>query len=621
MIPFWLQRRTPSALVALLTALLVATPQASASADGASLYQQYCQACHESGVGEAPSVAALRLFPQARLLEVMTTGVMQPQASALSASQRQSIAQYLGQPDGEAEGSVSGQCTPAQREGLSLHGKTLWQGWGADERNTRHIAAGGSDITPENVASLELKWAFGIPGGSRARSQPAVAGDYVFFGTQDGTVFALSLHSGCELWRHTVAAEVRHAISIVADAQSDGISLLFGDFKGTVYSLDATTGALRWTQSVSEHPATTLTGSPKVYDGTAYVPLSSLEVVYSRDREYDCCTFSGGIAALDVESGAIKWRTDLLPPAKRVGRNRADTADVYAPSGAPVWNSPTIDARRGLLYFGTGESYTAPASPLSDAIVALRMSDGEVAWVQQLTADDAWNASCGWEDEANCPEPMGPDFDFGAPPILLPLPDGSEVLVAGQKSGMVYGLDPARKGALLWQQRVGQGGFNGGIHWGMTTDGDWLYVPVSDSPSNNIGVMGPPQPGMVALDPATGDLRWRRDEPLKPCESFDYRCYPSLSAAASSTAGLVFAGGLDGVMHAYGAENGAERWRFDTLRTFDTVNGVHGFGGSIDSDGAVLLGPYLLINSGYDKFGEIPGNVLLVFGPAEGQVQ
>ena len=51
--------------------------------------------------------------------------------------------------------------------------------------------------------------------------------------------------------------------------------------------------------------------------------------------------------------------------------------------------------------------------------------------------------------------------------MLVRAPNGRDVLVAGQKSGIVYAFDPAKRGKLLWQTRVGKGGLNGGVQWGM----------------------------------------------------------------------------------------------------------------------------------------------------------
>ena len=72
------------------------------------------------------------------------------------------------------------------------------------------------------------------------------------------------------------------------------------------------------------------------------------------------------------------------------------------------------------------------------------------------------------------------------------------------------------------------------------------------------------------------------------------------------------------VLRAYSAKDGRILWTVDTRRDWPTVNGVKGYGGAIDSAGPVVADGRLIVNSGYDKFGQIPGNVLLVFGPKSG---
>ena len=89
------------------------------------------------------------------------------------------------------------------------------------------------------------------------------------------------------------------------------------------------------------------------------------------------------------------------------------------PSGAPVWGAPTLDEKRDLVFFGTGQNYSHPTTDTSDAVFALDATTGERRWVRQFTAGDAYNLSCDIVPGLpNCPDPPGPDLDFGAPPIL-----------------------------------------------------------------------------------------------------------------------------------------------------------------------------------------------------------
>jgi polyvinyl alcohol dehydrogenase (cytochrome) len=572
----------------------------------AALYASNCAGCHDNGQSGAPSRAALQSRSPATILAALETGLMREQGKALAAGERRLLSDYLGtKATTVAATACKGRLSP---------GAPVWNRWGNGLDNRRYQTAAAGGITPASVGALELKWAFGFPGAARARSQPAVSTRAIFTGSQDGRVYALDAATGCVWWSFDADSEVRSAptLGTAADGQVD--RLYFGDFAANVYGLDAQTGKLIWKVSAKDHPAGTITGSPTLHDGRLFVPMSSTEVVSAMDGKYGCCTFRGGVTALDAATGKKLWRMHTTDAPRAHGRNRAGV-QAFGPSGAPVWSPPTIDARRGLLYLGTGENYSSPANDKSDAIIALELATGRVRWVRQVRSGDAWNASCGTiGNNINCPKEDGPDLDFGAPPILATLANGTDVILAGQKSGLVFGIDPG-SGRILWQRRAGAGGFNGGIHWGMASDGRSVFVGIADTPGNK-GAVGPRRPGLHAFDAATGRPLWSRIEP-QTCAERAFKCETALSAPVTLTDGIVFAGAHNGLLRAYASGDGKLLWSVDTRRAFRTVNGVEARGGSIDSAGPVIAGGRLIVNSGYDKFGEIPGNVMLVFGPRE----
>jgi polyvinyl alcohol dehydrogenase (cytochrome) len=348
------------------------------------------------------------------------------------------------------------------------------------------------------------------------------------------------------------------------------------------------------------------------------VPISSLEELAGADPKYRCCTFRGSVLALDAANGNQLWRTYTIGETpKPTTKNRIGT-QLYGPSGASVWSSPTIDVANKMIYVGTGDSYSEPAAPTSDAIMALDMETGAIKWVSQLTSGDAWNLACGGVDAANCPPSNGPDFDFGSPPMLVTLTSGERRLIVGQKSGVVHGLDAAN-GKVLWSTRIGKGGPLGGVEWGSATDGRQAYVALSDQSFKRTG--GPMVIGMTALDPAVGGglfaLRltdgskiWNAAPPV--CGDRP-QCSPAQSAAITAIPGAVFSGALDGHLRAYSTENGRVLWDFDTSRDFDTVNKVTARGGSIDVGGPAIAEGVVLQTSGYPTFGGRGGNVLLAF--------
>ncbi len=576
---------------------------AADKAKAEALYQTNCAACHEAGEGGAPTRAALETRTPTAILAALETGLMREQGKAISPEERKLVSEYLGAKTGKVAGRMC-------KGDLELAGKPLWNRWGNGTENRRYQPASVGGLTPENVPELELKWAFAFANAARARSQPAVTGEAIFTGSQDGRVYALDTQSGCVWWTFDADSEVRSAPTLGEDG-----NLYFGDFNANMYSVEAKTGKLVWKKSVKDHPAGTITGSPTLHDGRLYVPMSSTEVISAMNGDYGCCTFRGGVTALNAKDGKSLWRMHTTDKPEETGKNKNGLAN-FGPSGAPVWSSPTVDAKRGLLYIGTGENYSSPANDKSDSIIALDLATGKIRWVQQMITGDAWNASCGWQahnNNINCPKEDGPDLDFGAPPILLKAAGGRDIILAGQKSGMIYALDPENGGRVLWQQRAGMGGFNGGVHWGMASDGRVLFAGIADTPDNK-GAVGPPRQGMHAFDVATGKQLWSKIEPYV-CKEPKHECRTALSAGVTLTDGVIFAGALNGILRAYSTKDGSILWTTDTRRNWPTVNGVKGYGGAIDSSGPVVAGGYLIVNSGYDKFGQIPGNVLLVFGP------
>ncbi|MBA4747377.1 MAG: PQQ-binding-like beta-propeller repeat protein [Sphingopyxis sp.] len=573
-----------------------------------ALYVQNCAACHDKEGSGAASRAALRTRTPGAIIDSLETGLMREQGKPLSVDERKLIAAYLGS---GAQASAGKKCD----NDLALAGRPLWNGWGNGVTNQRYQPASATSLTATNVGQLELKWAFGFPGAARARSQPVVTDEALFTGSQDGRVYALGLANGCTHWTFDAEAEVRVSPTLGLDKGGRPDRLYVGDFKANVYAIDARTGKQLWKRSVADHPAGTITGSPTVHGGRIFVPMSSTEIVSAMDENYACCSFRGGVAALDAATGTPLWRVHTTDVAEAAGTNRKGKP-ARGPSGAPVWSPPTVDAKRGLVYFGTGENYSSPANDKSDAIIAVEMETGKIRWVRQVLANDAWNGACIQPGVgANCPREDGPDLDFGAPPILAQTVQG-DVLLAGQKSGLVFGIDP-ESGKILWQRRAGAGGFNGGIHWGMASDGPRLFVGIADTPGGKAPV-GPRRPGVHAFASATGKPIWSVIEP-QTCPERAFKCETAFSAPVTLAGAILLGGTHNGLIRAYAADTGRLLWSYDTIRDFITVNGVKARGGSIDSAGPVVAGGYLIVNSGYDKFNEIPGNVLLVFGPKKGK--
>lgn len=582
---------------------------------GKNVYQTVCANCHEAGVPKAPQQGMLSFMSTAAIYHALTDGVMANRVGNLSLVQKQAVAEYLtGVPLSNDRHVEFPKCAPELSEFDLSQGSSV-AGWGVQPENTRTFTSAMTNITPENIGRLKVKWAFGFPDAVRARSHPAVGGGSVFVGSQDGRVFALERDTGCVRWSFRASAEVRTAIILSPWELGDknaSPKVYFGDYLGNVYALEAKTGKLHWQARPDAHPAATITGSPTLYNGKLYVPVSSLEVLAAADASYPCCNFRGSVVAFDATTGERLWQTFTIAEPARVQGKNSEGTDAYGPSGAPIWNSPAIDAKRNQLLVGTGENYSSPTTETSDAIIAMDLLTGEINWVFQATPNDAWNSACELDNKANCPKEKGPDFDFGAPPILAKSKSGKEYVLAGQKSGIVWSLNPDN-GKLLWQQQVSKGGIVGGIHFGMAVAGDTVFVPISDAQASANHTRREPNPGLFALDINTGDYRWRWHAETGVCGNKPY-CMPGNGAAISASNDMAFSGSLDGYIRVHDNHSGRVLWQFNTAQSFETVNGVSARGGALEGGAsAVLDGDMMFLNSGYFFNPYMPGNVFIAF--------
>lgn len=576
-----------------------------------TLYTQHCASCHDApDATRAPSQDALRQRSPETILTALTTGVMKVQGASLADAQKRILAVFLsGRPLGSStSGSaamMSNPCGPKPfmppTQGAS------WNGWGADPGNARFQPAKAAGLTAAQVPNLKLKWAFGLPNVVSAYSQPTVAGGRVYVGGDGGYIYALDAASGCVHWSYPTKAGVRTAITLgpVKGQGATRWAAYFGDIQANVYAVDAETGRELWTVRVESHPLARITGAPALHEGRLYVPMSSLEEAVAANANYECCTFRGSVTAVDASTGKTIWKTYMIPEPSKAYRKTSVGTQLYGPSGSAIWGSPTVDLKAGRLYVATGDAYSEPTDESSDAIVAMDLKTGRRLWVRQLTPKDVWVVGCppkGGPD--NCPRELGPDFDFGSHPVLRTHRSGRQVLTAGQKSGIAWGLD-LRSGEVVWEQRVGKGSAGGGVVWGPAADDQQAYFATNDQQA------GQDAGGLSAVDLLTGKLIWS----VKPgCVENGRKCEPAQPAAVTVIPGVVFSGSLDGVMRAYSTVDGRVLWQFDSVRAYATVNGVPGKGGGLNGPGVTVVGGTVYMNSGYSAIGGVAGNVLLAFG-------
>ena len=568
--------------------------------EGSQVYISNCLQCHSStSTTHAPTLEALAQIPWKEVLKTLETGVMRVQAQRLSQDDRIAVARYVGSAAGtQALPQISGFCEAGVKPAASM---PAWNGWGVDDWNTRFQGAGAAGLSVADVPNLKVKWAFGYPNGRSAYGQPTVAGGRVFTGSNDGTIYAIDAHTGCLYWMYRAKALVRSAVVVGPDKRA-----YVGDLDANLYALDTETGKLIWQKKADDQAFARITGTPKLHDGRLYVPIASQEENAGSNPIYPCCKFRGNLVAMDAKTGAVIWRAYTSPEAKPtdVGKNGVQH---YGPSGASTWSSPTLDLKRKLVYIMTGNGLSDPDIKTADAIVAIDIASGKIRWSQQANPD-MFNWDCGPRGGGgNCPANHGEDVDFGSSAILFDVGGGRQLLVAGQKSGVVHAFDPDQNGKIIWQTRIGKGGTLGGVLWGMAGHGGVVYAPLSDIDRKKPESGG----GLFALDAASGKVRWSTPAPSLKCLGKP-GCTAAQLAPPSAIEGAVFAGSMDGHLRAYEMGGGKIIWDFDATATFPTTNGIAANGGSFSGTGPTIAGGMMYVNSGYGGQG-MAGNVLLAF--------
>jgi len=571
---------------------------------GMQLFQANCAACHteqgmEIGGRVAPSLATLRSLPPERIFDSMVTGKMKEQAAALDRSQMKQVAEFMGgramvDADGTDVKTMSNRCR--SNPAFALTGKG-WNGWSPQADNARFQPAAG--ITARDVPALKLKWAFGVPQGASLFSQPAAAGGRLFFGGDNGTVYSIDADTGCAYWSFHGDGGIRTSpVVLPVTGQKEKFAVIFASQAGNVYAVGAQTGALLWKTKPTDEPHG-LTGSIAAWDGRVYVPFTGTETMAGANPNYECCKSRGGVAAIDASTGKTIWfASSIQEPIVSRGKNQLGVA-MWGPSGASVWNTPTIDPKRKLIYFGTGNSFNEPAAATSDSIVAVDMATGKIRWHHQEIRGDAFALGCpDTSPKGNhCPEKLGPDWDFGGASVILKtLPNGKDILVASGKHGIAVAVDPDQDGKLIWRTKLygdTPPTADGLVIFGGGADDRHVYYPLQR-----------PGGGLTALDLTTGKPTW-----TTPMNA-DGR---GQIGPASVIPGMVFTGGWDGVLRAVDTR-GKLVWSFDTKREFQTINGIAGKGGSLGQAGPVIAGGKLFVASGYIGMQNgSAGNVILAF--------
>jgi polyvinyl alcohol dehydrogenase (cytochrome) len=604
---------------------------AAAKAAGEEVYRKHCASCHDNpDATKAPSREALSRVSALYVTNSLIMGKMVAQGAPLSAVEVSNVSDYLSAGEANAAGWVEPNRCPANKRSPKLNTKALVSGFGFDYSNKRELTFKQAGLKPGDLDNLEVAWVMAFPQVGTMRGQAAIVGDTMFLPMADNNrLFALDISGDkpCVQWTYDGGRALRTSAGYGEMSNGKKI-IMIGDMGGFVHAIDAKTGKKLWETDVKFFQNQMVTSTPVLYKDRVFAPISQYELASAASDAYVCCKARGGITAIDAKTGKKIWAQATMPEAKPI-KDRGDGQMIWGPSGAPIWNSASLDVKRNRLYVGTGEANSGPAHPNTDALLSFDLDTGKILWAHQATADDVYNSGCfpGRETNKNCSGPtVYRDVDFGASTILATAPNGRDLVLAGQKSGSMWAMNPDN-GQVVWRTALGHGTAMGGIHWGIAADDKHVYAPISNTgrpvptdPAYDANLI---KPGLFALNLDDGSIAWQFYTKAD-CEGDRRARMPQcarlfgLSGAPTVIGDYVVTGGLDGWLYVLDKKTGALKWKYDTAQKYQGVNGVEGNGGSIDAASIVATRGLLIMNSGYGMFGQAPGNVMIAFRPKKG---
>ncbi|MDP3740207.1 MAG: PQQ-binding-like beta-propeller repeat protein [Hyphomonadaceae bacterium] len=608
---------------------LAASPafaQLAAPADhpGRGVYNKACATCHDNpGTTRAAPVASLQAMTPVRMREVLTEGVMKPMTAGLSPQEITDVIAFLsyGQATAPADWTSALLCA-ADKRTVNTSAPVVASGFGIGANQQRMLTAKQAGLKKGDMKNLDVAWAIAFP-GQGSGTGPAILGDTVFI-TGGGRLLAVDAASGCVKWQTTVNTRNTPAIGDI-----NGRKVLALSAGRDIQVFDAATGASVWKSTGQPQNGTggSIRGGVIFAKDKIIVPLSASGVASGMNPRSECCTGHGSVVALSAADGKWAWEYHTMPEPTYNGQVNSVGVKQRGPSGAPIWSVPVFDEKRGRIIVTSGENTSHPGTDTSDAVIALDVNTGKVAWRFQAMAADVWNMACDigtGNNGPNCPVLFGGDgrdYDFGAGAVIAKGKGGKDVVLAGQKSGHAWALD-AETGKVLWSQRVGEGTALGGVHWGITTDGNSLFLPIND-PIIGPDTKWPSKAGIYAFDIKSGKSKWsyaakpdcagERAKLVASCE-LKY----GFSAAPLVVDGAVVGGTLGGEVFILDGKNGKVLKQIDIIGPRSTLNpAVPGKGGSIDAHGLSAGAGMIFVNSGYGSFGQTPGNVFFALKPVK----
>lgn len=316
--------------------------------------------------------------------------------------------------------------------------------------------------------------------GAGSVANPIVVGGIAYTAESNGTLTALDTATGHRIWSQPIGkapATSCHAVNGPVGAPAVVGGRMFapgGD--GAVHAFAKDTGQPLWSTLVANLSADGTASDDFLWSsafplhGRIYVGLGTL-------GESRCGPTPGRVVALDQATGAVvgTWWVD---PQHR--------------AGATIWTQPVYDAATNRLFFTTGQgdpSLPPSSQPTAQAFVAI-----DADTLQPLDSLQPVSA------------PFALDYDFGASPTLVDLPDGRRLIVAANKDGFVYAADRNHlSNGVVWSYRVSVAGdspdFGTSTLVGAAYAHGTLFVGGGQTPDGFAGAV-------AALDPATGATRW-----------------------------------------------------------------------------------------------------------------
>jgi alcohol dehydrogenase (cytochrome c) len=458
-------------------------------------------------------------------------------------------------------------------------GNVDWPRIGNTAENTHF--ADLDQIDAGNVAKLKVAWSRPAAQGQAAwETFPIVVGRTMYYDTGTDQVFAVDAATGKVEWSYTPPVDFLAGPQIaIAEPVSRGVtygaaSIFVTTADDQLIALDAKTGRKRWsTRVVDPEEGNTMNSPGTFWKGEILVGGPAGDA-----------GLRGFVVAYDAATGKQLWRTHVVPkPGTKWNRARGSHG------GGDVWMPPVVDPASGLAYISTGNptpgftnAERPGCNPYADATVALAAKTGKIEWGHSEVCDDSW------------------DYDTVQSPTILDLAGGKRAVGAASKSGYYSTLDagtgdliarspyitkysrphlrPTAKGAVVCP------GIFGGLEYGpsaWSAETESLFVagnqmcqryklatrkemegraPGEDDLAGTVEQVGPATGVAAALDPATGELRWRRPLPR-----------PSNGGALATAGGLVFLGDDDGFLYALDQATGKTIWRHDLHRKFGSA--------------------------------------------------